>query len=95
MKNYSRLPRFILLLSGIMSLPSAAHTADTTCSGVLRDQRVVGVSLGNCDLNSLSEKEFQEIVRVCGQPNGVGDDANNTTCHIRVIAVPKKNFSWA
>jgi hypothetical protein len=48
-------------------------------SGVLLDQRVVGVSHGSCDL-----------IEACGQPNGVGEDINKTVRHVRAIVERKK-----
>jgi hypothetical protein len=62
----------------------------TLNSGILINQRVIGVSLGECDLNLVSAEEFRKIADVCGQPNGVGESTNKTTCHVREVFVPKK-----
>ncbi|MFH0296483.1 hypothetical protein AAFX91_04470 [Bradyrhizobium sp. 31Argb] len=56
-----------------------------SCRGTLIDQRVVGVSLGECDLNSLSETELRRITAVCGPPNGVDETANHAICTIRAL----------
>jgi hypothetical protein len=72
--------------------PKPTQASETTCSGILTDQRAVGLSLGECDLNSVSDEEFRKITNVCGQPNGVGEDTNKTTCHVRGVFVPKKGI---
>ena len=72
-----------------------ARATDVTCSGVLLDQRVVGVSLGNCDLNSISEGEYKMVVEACGQPNGVGEDKNKTVCQVRAVVDRKKGSNVA
>jgi hypothetical protein len=76
----------------IVGLAQQSSAAEYVCSGILVDQRTVGVSLGNCDLNSLSGADFKRVADVCGQPNGVGENANRTTCHVRATVVPKNNF---
>jgi Sel1 repeat len=68
----------------------ALATEDFTCKGALVDQRRVGISLGNCDLNSLSAIELKRITDVCGQPTGVGEDTNKKTCYVRAVVGPKK-----
>ncbi len=72
-----------------------ARATEVTCSGVLLDQRVVGVSLGNCDLNSISEGEYKKVVDACGQPNGVGEDTNKIVCHARAVVDRKKGSNVA
>jgi hypothetical protein len=62
-----------------------ANGAEVNCSGILLDQRRIGVSLGNCDLNSLPEGEYKKVVEACGQPNGVGENDNKTVCHVRAV----------
>jgi hypothetical protein len=82
----------ILTFVCVVGLAQQSCAAEYICSGILTDQRAVGVSLGNCDLNSLSDADFKRVTDICGQPNGVGEDANKTNCKIRAIVVPKKNF---
>jgi|SRR6266849_8247434 hypothetical protein len=82
----------VLALACIVGLAQQSYAAEYICGGILLDQRVVGVSLGNCDLTSLSDADLKRVTDVCGQPNGVGEDANKTYCYIRATAVPKKNF---
>jgi hypothetical protein len=82
----------VLAFACIVGLEQKSYAAEYVCSEILTDQRVVGVSLGNCDLNSLSDAEFKRVTDVCGQPNGVGEDTNKTYCYIRATVVPKKNF---
>jgi hypothetical protein len=60
--------------------------------GILTDQRSVGVSLGDCDLNALSDADFKRITDTCGEPNRAGEDANQTQCTARVVAKPKVGF---
>jgi hypothetical protein len=80
----------ITVLAGYSQPVNAASTA--FCDGTLTDQRAVGISLGNCDLNSLSETDYSKITRICGQPNGVDEDTNKTVCHVRGPSIPKKGF---
>ena len=55
------------------------------CSGTLTDMRTIGVQLGDCDLNSLSETDFKRVTDVCGQP-GTIDDQNRPKCRVVVSA---------
>lgn len=63
-----------------------------SCDGTLTDQRAVGISLGNCDLNSLSGADYGKIIGICGQPNGADEDKNKTVCHVRGAGVSKKGL---
>jgi hypothetical protein len=62
-----------------------ADAAEISCSGILLDQRRIGVSLGSCVLNSLPEAEYKKVVAACGQPNGVDENDNKTVCHVRAV----------
>jgi len=80
----------IVALAGYAQPVSGASTA--FCDGTLTDQRVVGISLGNCDLNSLSDVDYGKITHICGQPNSVDEDTNKAVCHVRGAGIPKKGF---
>jgi hypothetical protein len=69
-----------------------ADPVEKNCTGTLTDQREVGVSLGGCDLNELSDSELAKIVSVCGKPNGVDEDVNTAICTIRGPGIPKRGF---
>lgn len=38
--------------------------------------------MGVCDLTKISPDDFEKIIGVCGEPNGVDEDANKTTCNV-------------
>ena len=78
----------IASLAGYSQLVNAASKA--SCDGTLTDQG--GISLGNCDLNSLSAADYGKIIDICGQPNGVDEATNKTVCHVRGASIPKKGF---
>ena len=84
--------KIVLAFLCSVGLTGRSSAADYICSGILIDQRVVGVSLGNCELNSLSDTDFKRVTDICGQPNGVGEETNKTYCYIRGTVVQKKNF---
>lgn len=80
-----------LLIAGVIALIqlTAAQADDIhACHGILTDQRTVGLSLGDCDLNSLSDQDLKVIDDACGQPNGVGDDSNKIECIIMTYVAP-------
>jgi TPR repeat protein len=66
-----------------------AAAEDFTCKGMLLDQRRVGISLGDCDLNSLPASELKKITDICGQPIGVGENTNKT-CYVRGVVGLRK-----
>jgi hypothetical protein len=81
-------PDGVVLMQRVLVVILAIHV----CHGILTDQRSVGVSLGDCDLNALSDADFKRITDTCGEPNRVGEDANQTQCTARVMAKPKAGF---
>jgi hypothetical protein len=83
----------LLTIVALVGYAQPVHAASTAfCDGTLTDQRTVGISLGNCDLNSLSDADYGKITRICGQPNGVDGDTSKTVCHVRGPSIPKKGF---
>ena len=84
--------KIVLAFLCTVGLTERLSAADYICSGILMDQRVVGVSLGNCELNSLSDTDFKRVTGICGQPNAAGAEANKTYCYVRGTVVQKKNF---
>jgi hypothetical protein len=48
-----------------------ATAAERVCSGPLTDMRVIGITIGDCDLNSISEEELKRVTNVCGAPGSI------------------------
>ena len=81
----------LLTIVALAGYAQPVHAASTAfCDGTLTDQRAVGISLGNCDLSSLSDADYSKITHICGQPNGVDEGTNKTVCHVRGPSIPKK-----
>jgi hypothetical protein len=59
------------------------------CTGAFTDMRVIGVTIGDCDLNSISDNEFKLITDICGTPGGI-DNTNETKCSVRATVSPHK-----
>lgn len=76
-----------LLALGVITDGNAASTVKMTCGGNLTNTRGDGVTLAQCDLNSLSVKEMTEIENVCGIPGTVDTPAENQ-CRIRAVVSP-------
>ena len=72
---------------------SLAHAqgVERICSGDFTDMRVIGVTIGDCDLNSIPDKEFKSITDICGKPSGI-DDTNEAQCRISAIVAPRKSI---
>jgi hypothetical protein len=89
--------RLLISASAAMAMLSVAeaNAAELSCSGVLLDQRRIGVSLGSCDLNSLPEGEYKKVIQACGQPNGVGENDNRAVCHARAVVDRTKGSNVA
>lgn len=77
----------LVTISLSLLLPARAADREMICSGVLTDMRTIGVQLGNCDLNSVSEIDFKRVTDVCGTPGGIEDDGA-PGCRIRAIVAP-------
>ncbi len=81
------------IASALIVIVSPAQAGDLHCIGILTDQRRVGVSLGNCDLTQISPHHFEKVVGVCGEPNGIDEDTNKTTCNVVGAGAAKNNFA--
>jgi hypothetical protein len=83
-----------IALSVIVTV-SQARAGDLHCTGVLTDQSRgrVGVSLGSCDLTQISPYDFEKVVDICGEPKGIDEDTNKTTCNVVGAGSAKKSFS--
>jgi hypothetical protein len=57
----------LLAATALLALSTAAH-AEKVCEGQFTDLRKIGVSIGECDLNKISEQDFKRIKSVCGEP---------------------------
>jgi len=80
----------IFFLSALTVIVSQAQAGDLHCTGVFTDQGKVGLSLGICDLTKVSPDDFEKIVGICGEPTGVDEDTNKTTC--KVVGVGARNI---
>ena len=62
------------------------------CSGEWTDMRRIGLSIGDCDLNDISDADLDYVHRRCGEPWGPWKNEQRTgkTCIITVIAGPRK-----
>jgi hypothetical protein len=68
---------FFAFLAWTISSAQASESPKLTahlCKGTLIDQRSVGISLGDCDLNDLGGGDLDQIKTICGEPHGVDDD---------------------
>jgi hypothetical protein len=81
-----------LLLSSSITDVNAASTLKLTCTGNLTDTRADGVTLGDCDLNSISVKQMDEIEDTCGIPGTVDSPAENQ-CRIRAVVSPDPSYA--
>jgi hypothetical protein len=84
--------KLIIVALATFAFAQQSHAADSdfVCSGILLDQPRAGVSLGLCDLNWLTEKEYKLVKSTCGEPNEPDDDHNKTVCYIRVGGIKQK-----
>jgi hypothetical protein len=79
-----------------------AQDVERICRGEFTDMRVIGLTLGDCDLNSISDSEVSYVKRVCGEPWGPDPSENNNEvpkCAIKVIAsrtksIPPENHGY-
>jgi hypothetical protein len=85
----------IVFLATAMALATPAIAAERVCSGALTDMRAIGITLGDCDLNSVSEEDFKRVTNVCGVPGGI-DAPNETKCRVSATSSPHKttNPTW-
>jgi hypothetical protein len=85
---------FLVLVAVTASSGARAQSIERICSGQFTDMRVIGLTLGDCDLNSISDKEINFIKRMCGEPWNPSDNSNRAAskCKIRVIASPTKSI---
>ncbi len=89
----------ISLFSILIPMTVSAQGTEKVCTGMLTDMRVIGVQLGDCDLNLISHNDFKRITDICGEPGGIdsgkGPPRVETKCSIRVIVVsPHKSTPY-
>jgi len=78
---HSPLLALILFLPGTLAGSSIAlASAERTCSGEFTDMRVIGLTLGDCDLNNLSANDLTYVKRICGQPWTPDSDTEASKC---------------
>jgi hypothetical protein len=75
------------LVLGAIVDASTAWAFQMTCAGELTITRETGLTLGKCDLESLSVKEVDSIEDICGPP-GTIDTPADTKCRVRAIVSP-------
>jgi len=72
--------KLLLTTVALLAISAPAHALSPSeigkrqvqvCSGDLWDMRRIGLQIGGCDLNSISNKELKWITQVCGQPGGI------------------------
>lgn len=79
-----------VLISGILWMPASAGGVEKICAGLFTDMRHIGVLLGDCDLNSVSEVDFKRITDDCGEPENANDDITvDTLCRVYAIVSPQ------
>jgi hypothetical protein len=88
------------LLTGVAALFLATGTAHAGprviyCSGEWTDMRAIGLTIGACDINSISDKKFKLIRSLCGEPWNPSDEKwqekNAPHCRIKAIVIPFTN----
>jgi len=80
----------LMALSAAQSLIGPAHAeSKRVCSGELSDMRAIGVTLGDCDLNNISDADYDLIRDRCGAPGTIDTDTR-VRCRVVVIAGPRK-----
>jgi hypothetical protein len=87
--------RSVIILVGMLALSTANTNAggvERTCKGEFTDMRVIGLTLGDCDLNLLSENELKYVERVCGAAATPSSENRASKCAIKVLASPKKSI---
>jgi hypothetical protein len=72
---------------GTIANANSASTLKLTCTGELTDTRKDGITLGECDLNSIPVKQMNEIEDACGIPGTVDTPAQNQ-CRMRAVVSP-------
>jgi hypothetical protein len=80
------------LIVGAIANANAASTLKLTCTGELTDTRKDGITLGECDLNTIPVKQMDEIEDTCGIPGTVDTPAQNQ-CRIRAVVSPDPRFT--
>jgi len=79
-----------VLINGLLLRPASAGGVEKVCAGLFTDKRYIGVLLGDCDLNSISEGDFKRITDVCGEPDNASDDiTDETQCRVYAIVSPQ------
>ena len=76
----------------VVAAQAESRDIERTCKGEFTDMRRIGLTLGDCDLNSISPKELEYIERVCGAPGTIDSDSKPPKCAITVIATPSAPF---
>jgi hypothetical protein len=84
----------IVVLAGTLARGTitVAQSVERTCTGEFTDMRVIGVTLGDCDLNNISDNELGYVKHICGEPWTSDSDNKAKKCTIRVISARTKSL---
>ena len=58
---------FGMLVASSANTLATAQSIEPTCSGEFTDMRAIGLTLGDCDLNSVLEDELKYVELICGR----------------------------
>jgi hypothetical protein len=81
----------LVLFSSLMVTATNAQGIKSVCAGVLTDMRVIGITLGDCDLNSMTANDLKRITDACGEPANI-NGAKEMHCRISAIVSPHKSI---
>src|SRR5262249_16143581 len=81
-----------LLIAALLLCAATGAHAQTprTCSGEFTDMRVIGITLGDCDLTWLSDADLDQVKKTCGEPSTIDTYKPPSKCSIKVIASDAK-----
>jgi hypothetical protein len=75
--------------TGLIAATGAYAQGARTCSGEFSVLQAIGITLGDCDLNTISLADLHRVIEICGEPSTI-DSETITQCSIKVIASDKK-----
>jgi hypothetical protein len=87
----------LVVTVAVVLMTATAHAR--TCTGELTDMRVIGLTLGDCDLNRISANELTYLKSVCGEPWSSDNEGTVRKCTItvnasRIKSIPRENHGY-
>jgi hypothetical protein len=76
--------RLLTTTTALVALIASAHAGDLACQGEWTDMRRIGLTIGDCDLNYISDKDRTKIEQVCGKPWTPDRKGEAPLCALRV-----------